>query len=94
MLNQHGDLAVAVVAFYAVGLPIAVYVCIRHGFKRQLGWFYLIFLPILRIVGSILEIAAENVSSGKLGLYTAATILDSIGLVPLLLCLMGLMKRV
>lgn len=94
MLNQHGDLAVAIVAFYGVGLPIAIYVCIRHGFQRQLGWFYLVFLPILRIVGSILYIARENVSSDKVALFTAAAILDSIGLVPLLMALMGLMNRV
>jgi len=94
MLGQHGDLAIAVLAFYAIGLPIAIFICIRHGFGRQLGWLYLIFLPVARIIGSALTIAADNTTPLNVGLYTGAAIMNSIGLVPLLLCLMGLLKRV
>lgn len=94
MLNKRGDLAIAILAFYAIGLPVAAYVCFRHGFGRQLGWFYLLLLPIVRIVGAAMQIAVENVHPPSVGLYTGAAVLYSIGLVPLLLCLMGLLKRV
>jgi len=94
MLDKHGDLAIAILAFYAIGLPIALYVCIRHGFRRRLGWFYLILLPVIRIIGAGMEIAAETTTRPNTGLYTGAAILNSIGLVPLLLCLMAIVKRV
>lgn len=94
MLDQHGDLAIAVLVFYVLGLPIAIYVCIRHGFGRQMGWLYLILLPVTRILGSAFELADENTTPPKIWLYIAAAILNSIGLVPLLLCLMGVLKRV
>jgi hypothetical protein len=93
MLDKRGDLAIAILAFYAIGLPVAAYVCSRHGFGRQLGWFYLLLLPFVRLVGAAMEIAAENINPPSTGLYTGAAVLYSIGLVPLLLCLMGLLKR-
>ena len=94
MLNQREDLAIAILAFYVIGLPFAVYICFRHGFGRHLGWFYLILLPVIRIIGASLELAAENVTPTNLGLYTGAAIMYAIGAVPLLLCLMALVKRV
>jgi len=94
MLDKRGDLAIAVLAFYVIGLPVAIFVCLRHGFGRQLGWLYLILLPVARIIGASLQIAAENVTPVSVGLFTGAAIMNSIGLVPLLLCLMGLLKRV
>src|SRR5215469_383829 len=93
MLDDRGDLAIAILAFYAIGLPVAAYVCFRHGFGRQLGWFYLLLLPVVRIAGAGIEITAQNLHSPRTGLYTGAAVLYSIGLVPLLLCLMGLLKR-
>lgn len=92
MLDRHGGLAIAVLIFYAVLIGPAIYVCIRHGFGRYLGWFYLVTLPIVRIVGAACQIAAEQHPS--VGLYTAAAICNGIGLVPLLLALMGFASRV
>ena len=95
MLDQHGDLAIAILAFYVISLPIALYICLRHGFSRQLGLFYLVlFLPVVRIIGSAMELAAENITPPSIGLYTGAAILSSVGLLPLLLCLMSLLMRV
>jgi hypothetical protein len=92
MLDSHGDLAIAVLIFYLLVIGPAIYVCIRQGFGRHLGWFYLVTLPIVRIVGSACEIAAEQ--NPSVGLFTAAAICNGIGLVPLLLALMGLVERV
>jgi hypothetical protein len=92
MLDSHGGLAVAVLIYYAILIWPAIYVCVRHGFGRHLGWFYLVTLPIVRIVGASCQIAAEQKPS--VGLYTAAAICNGIGLVPLLLTWMGMLKRV
>lgn len=91
MIDSRGGLSIAVLIFYVIGLAPAVYVCIRHGFGRHGGWLYLLTLPLVRIVGASCEIAAEQKPS--VGLYTAAAICNSIGLVPLLLTLMALLKR-
>jgi len=91
MLDSHGDLAIAVLVFYGIFIGPAIYVCIKHGFGRHLGWFYLVSLPIVRIVGSACQVAAEQKPS--VGLYTAAAICNGIGLVPLLFVLTGFAKR-
>lgn len=92
MLDNHGDLAVAVLIFYILFIGPAIYVCIRHGVGRHLGWLYLVTLPIVRIVGAACQIAAEQ--NPSVGLYTAASICNGIGLFPLLMTLMGFMNRV
>jgi hypothetical protein len=92
MIDGRGGLSIAVLIFYALGLAPAVYVCVRQGFGRHAGWLYLVSLPVVRIVGASCEIAAEQHPS--VGLYTAAAVCSGIGLVPLLLTLMGILKRV
>jgi hypothetical protein len=92
MLDQHGGLDVAVLIFYSILIFPAVFVCTRQGFGRHAGWLYLVSLPLVRILGAACYIAAlQNPSTA---LFTVAAICNGIGLVPLLLALMGLMKRV
>jgi hypothetical protein len=92
MLDNHGALAIAVLIFYGILIWPAIYVCVKHGFGRHLGWFYLVTLPIVRIVGSACEIAAEQKPS--VALYTVAAICNGVGLVPLLFTLTGFIKRI
>jgi len=92
MLTKQQDLAIAVLVYFLLALPVAVLVCKRQGFGRQAGWFYLLTLTIVRIVGSCLEIAA--VSQNSKNLYIAAGVFNSIGFVPLLLTLNSLASRV
>jgi hypothetical protein len=94
MLSPFGKASIAILTYFVIGLPVAIYVCIRQGFGRQLGWFYLVTLPIVRIVGAATRLAAEEGKSKNSGLYTAAAICSSIGLIPLLLAFMGMLKRV
>lgn len=91
MIDGRGGIAIAEIIFYVIGLAPAIYVCTRHGFGRHGGWFYLLSLPIVRIVGASCELAAEQKPS--VGLYTAAAICNGIGLVPLLLVVMAVLKR-
>jgi hypothetical protein len=92
MLTHYGKLAIAVIVYYVLALPVAVWICIRHGFGRHAGWFYLASLAVIRIVGAALRIAADEHRSRNL--YIATAVLSSIGLAPLLLSLMGMIKRV
>jgi hypothetical protein len=92
MLDSHGHLAIAYLTFYTLGLPLAIYAVFKQGFGRQAGWFYLLTLTIVRIVGGAILIAEEQNPSVTLGIIAA--ILNSIGLAPLLLALLGLLKRV
>jgi hypothetical protein len=92
MLTQYGKLAIAVLVYYILALPVAAWICVRHGFGRHAGWFYLLALSLVRIVGSALRLAADAHPSK--GLYIAAAVLSSVGLAPLLLGLMGMLKRV
>jgi hypothetical protein len=94
MLDAHGHLSIAILIFYVFGLPLGIYICIKHGIGRHLGWVYLATLPIVRIVGSACLIGAEASQSKSVALYTIAAVLNAIGLVPLLFALMGMMKRV
>lgn len=91
MIDGHGGLSIAVLIFYAIGILPASYVCYRHGIGRHAGWLYLLTLPIVRIVGAACQIAAEQKPS--VGLYTAAAVCNGIGLVPLLLTLLSMLKR-
>jgi len=92
MFSAHSKLAIAILVYYTLALPIAVLNCIKHGFGRHGGWLYLVSMAIVRIIGACLTIAAEQKPST--GLYVAAAIFSAIGLVPLLLTLMGTLKRV
>ncbi|KAL3470776.1 hypothetical protein BJX99DRAFT_250981 [Aspergillus californicus] len=84
------------IAELAVYIPIAfvtIWVVFRHGFHKQLGWIYLSIFSVVRIAGAIMQIESHNHpdnSSDK----EWATILQSVGLSPLLLATLGLLKRV
>jgi hypothetical protein len=92
MLSDHSKLAIAIIVYYVLALPLVAWVCKTHGFGRHAGWFYLLSLDIVRIVGAAITIAAYQHPST--GLFVAGAIFNSIGLAPLLLTLMGLVKRV
>jgi hypothetical protein len=72
---------------------ITIYLSYRHSFYKQLAWLFLFFLCGLRIASGGLSIALthdpENVTEA-----VWAAILGSIGLSPLLLATMGLLKIV
>jgi hypothetical protein len=91
MLDSHGGLSIAILIYYSPGILLALYICKRQGLGQVASWLYLITLPLVRLIGAACEIAAEQNSS--IGLYTAAAICNSIGLVPLLLTLAAFLGR-
>ena len=92
MLSSSESLDIAILAVYSPLLLLTLIVIYRHGIHRQSGWIYLSIFCLIRIVGGALGIVGEtnprNVSD-----IEWSVILGSIGLSPLLLASLGLLKR-
>ncbi|KAI9869127.1 MAG: hypothetical protein M1813_002951 [Trichoglossum hirsutum] len=94
MLDNHGKVAAAVIAFYVPTLVITGFLTFRHGFRKDLGWLYLSLFSIARIIYGILEIVLDERKRPSVGLIIAISILASVGLTFLLLATMGFLKTV
>ncbi|PNP51302.1 hypothetical protein THARTR1_08059 [Trichoderma harzianum] len=73
----------AELAIYATLSIPNIYILFRHGRSGLLGWAYLLVFCTLRIVGGVLDLSGS----------TAAGIISSIGLSPLLLAAFGILKE-
>lgn len=81
--------------FYGPLVPAVVFILLIHGLKAPYTWRPIV-LPLfllvgLRIAGASLGLAA--MTPGKSDLLTTATLLDTIGLAPVLCMLIGLLVR-
>ncbi|TVY35609.1 hypothetical protein LSUB1_G005103 [Lachnellula subtilissima] len=80
----------------AVYIPLiitVIFVLIRHGFQKQLGWIYLLIFTIVRTAGAVMELLHLHNTANSTYLEWSL-ILSSVGLSPLLLASLGLLKRV
>jgi hypothetical protein len=93
-LQDQGKLAIAELIFYIPAAAIALFTCFKHGFGRSLGFFYLILLGVIRIVGSSITLYVESASHPSETLITTGVVLASVGLSPLLNALVAFIKRV
>lgn len=64
----------------------------RHGFAKSSGWFFLITLSLLRLIGAIYWLVYASHPSR--GVASTAIVCTSIGLSPLTLLCLGLLSRV
>ncbi|KAL2832682.1 hypothetical protein BJY01DRAFT_253790 [Aspergillus pseudoustus] len=85
--------AIAELVVYILTALATLFVVLRHGFHKQLGWIYLYIFCVIRVVGAVLQILSHNDPSNTNDLEWA-TILQSVGLSPLLLASLGLLKRI
>ena len=92
-LTPKGDLAAAEIAFFSPALLVSLFIVFRHGISRQLGWFYLVLLSILRLIGSSCLLYAETQHDTSESLLECAAITSAVGTAPLLLALMGFLER-
>ena len=92
MPSPSESLDIAELAIFSPLLLLTLIVIYRHGFHRQSGWIYLSIFCLIRIIGGALGIAAEKNPSNVSDLEWSA-ILGSIGISPLLLASLGLLKR-
>lgn len=92
MVSNVEGIAYGEIAVYVPIFILTVIVVIRHGFKRQLGWIYLAIFCIIRVTGAVFKIESEHNPDSKTDAEWAA-ILQSVGLSPLLMASLGLLKR-
>ena len=85
-------IAIAELVIYIPVTLLAIFVVFRHGFHKQLGWIYLCIFGIIRIAGAIVEVLSTKNPDNEND-KEWALILQSIGLSPLLLSTLGLLKR-
>jgi len=93
MLSTDGRIAIAEICVYVPVFLLTLITVFRHGIGKQLGWIYLTIFCLIRVVGAGFKIASDNNPTNSTDLEWA-TILSSIGLNPLLMASMGLLKRV
>ncbi|KAL8695223.1 MAG: hypothetical protein Q9218_000261 [Villophora microphyllina] len=91
-LLPSSRLAIAEIVFYFPALLFTILLIVRHGLKKELGWFFVGTLAVIRIVGASMELAANAQNNNTL--FIVAAILNGIGLNALLLAMAGLLRRV
>lgn len=84
-------IAIVDLVYFVPALVLAILVSVRHGFSKQLGWASMIMLSLFRIGGGISTIVA--VYHPSVGAFTAAFVMDSFGLVSLIIGLHGFGNR-
>jgi len=91
-VDSREGLAIADLIFYIPALFVAFYISFKHGFGKKKGWFFLIMLSLVRLVGAIAELIYVN--SPSTGALTAYIVCSSVGLSPLILILLAILLRV
>ncbi|KAJ5382127.1 hypothetical protein N7517_000038 [Penicillium concentricum] len=85
--------AIAELIIYIPTALLTIWVVLRHGFHKQLGWIYLSIFSGIRVGGAVMEILSTK-NPNNANDKEWALILQSVGLSPLLLSTLGLLKRV
>ena len=93
MFSEREGISIAELVVYLPLIFVAIYVCIRHGFTRQIGWVYLVIFCGLRIAGAVFGIEYAKHPTSRTD-ATWSAILGAIGLSPLILMTIGLLERV
>jgi hypothetical protein len=90
-LDKHGYVSIVELIVFIPCLILGFVVCLRHGFKRTSGWIFILILSVIRIAGAICQLLTYD--NPTEGLIKATLILDSIGIAPLLLAVLGVLSR-
>ena len=91
-LSSRTILDIVELVYYGPALLLTFWIINKHGMGRQSGWIYLAALAVIRIVGAATGIAAN--SDPSQGLIETSDIAYSVGLSPLFLAWLGIIKRV
>lgn len=92
-LTIYNKISIIQLIFFLPALVGAVILAYRHGIRRSSGWVYLVILALMRIIGASMELATIS-SPDNTSLVTGASILQTIGLSPLILLLLGFITRI
>ncbi|KAF4951378.1 hypothetical protein FGADI_7576 [Fusarium gaditjirri] len=94
MMNPHTSVGIAQVVFYALVLPVAVFVLVRnwkHGLR--LASYPLVTFSLARLAGGILTILRQS-DPTSIGLIIATTVLLNVGLIPLMISMVGFIRLI
>ncbi|TVY46469.1 hypothetical protein LOCC1_G003016 [Lachnellula occidentalis] len=91
-LSYRNGVSIGEIVVYIPALAIALFLCIKHGFGRSSGWYFMIVLSLARIIGAAMELATIS-SPTSVALYTGSAILTNVGFSPLVLATLGLLSR-
>ncbi|KLP05063.1 Uncharacterized protein LW94_14140 [Fusarium fujikuroi] len=94
MINPHTSVGIAQVVFYALVLPVAVFVLVRnwkHGLR--LASYPLVTFSLARFAGGILTILRQS-NPTSIGLIIATTVLLNVGLIPLMISMVGFIRLI
>jgi len=73
-------------------LVASVFVVLKHGGNRLLGWRFLVLICLFRVVGAILSIVSIHHPSS--GIITAADVMNNFGLSAIICTALGLLGRI
>ncbi|CAI7652681.1 unnamed protein product [Penicillium pancosmium] len=90
MSSSTEGLELAQIAFYAVASLPAIYCIVKHGKAGLLGWLYVFVMCGLRLVGNGIAYRALSTTGEP---NRAASIISGIGLSPLLLATLGILRE-
>ena len=91
-LTYRNGVSIAEIVVYVPCLATAIFLAIRHGFGRSSGWYFLIVLCLVRIIGPCMQLATISDPTNT-SLYTGVSILQNVALSPLQLATLGLLSR-
>jgi uncharacterized protein YhhL (DUF1145 family) len=91
-VSYRESISILQVIVYGPVLVLGLLLNLRHGFAKSSGWFFLITLAILRLIGAICWLVYASSPSNDVAI--AAIVCTSIGISPLTLLCMGLLSRV
>ncbi|KFG82127.1 hypothetical protein MANI_005675 [Metarhizium anisopliae] len=91
--DTYDVISVVGIPIYVVFLVGAVFLSVKHGFKKSSGWRYLIVLAVARIIGFSFRLAIMD-DPANTSLWIGWMTVNGLGLGPLVLVLLGLLSRV
>ncbi|THH27486.1 hypothetical protein EUX98_g6707 [Antrodiella citrinella] len=93
-LDVRGYISLALLVIYMPILLTSVFLVWRHGIQKQTGFIFLFVLSLVRIIGSVTHIVAEQSSNPSTGLIECYSILENVGLSPLMMATLGFLTTV
>jgi len=92
MFTKSEVLDIIELIYFVPALPLTVYIAYKHGFSREAGWFLLIILSLVRVLGASTGIAATI--SPSTGLIETSYVMSGIGSTLLVAALTGIVNRI
>ncbi|KAJ9136617.1 hypothetical protein NKR23_g9747 [Pleurostoma richardsiae] len=93
-MKQHTAAAIAQLVFYVPVVPATLYLCVRNWkYGPRMAWYPPVPFSLIRLVGSILIIVEEQ-NPDSLGLIIATIVLLNVGLIPLIMSFLDVVRLV